>query len=257
MSFIGDFIGDVVGGITGTKQAAKAAEKAGETQAQAAERAIEEQRRQFERTLEILQPFVSAGAEALPGVSPYRELGIEQIGALREFAAVGPEALRQQRALAGLAGPEAQRAAISQIEGDPAFQALARQGEEAILQRASATGGLRGGNVQAALGQFRPALLNQFIEQQYGRLGGLAGVGGTTAGSLFGTGLESTELVARLGQASAAGQAAGATTLGTNVANLLQNAAAARAGGIVAGGNVPRQTFGDILQIGKTAAGFF
>ena len=112
MSFIGDFIGDVVGGITGTKQAAKAAEKAGETQAQAAERAIEEQRRQFERTLEILQPFVSAGTEALPGVSPYRELGVEQIGAIREFAAVGPEALRQQRALAGLAGPEAQRAAV-------------------------------------------------------------------------------------------------------------------------------------------------
>ncbi len=56
-------------------------------------------------------------------------------------------------------GMEAQQGAISGLEGSPIFQALARQGEDAILQNASATGGLRGGNVQGALGQFRPAAL--------------------------------------------------------------------------------------------------
>ncbi|WP_449405980.1 hypothetical protein [Massilia phosphatilytica] len=36
----------------------------------------------------------------------------------------------------------------------PRFQALQQQGNDAILANASATGGLRGGNVQGALGQF-------------------------------------------------------------------------------------------------------
>jgi hypothetical protein len=86
---------------------------------------------------------------------------------------------------------------------------LAQQGEEALLQRASATGGLRGGNIQGALAQFRPALLNQAIEQQYGRLGGMTS----------------------LGQQSAAGVGTAGMQTGTNVANLLAQQGAARAGG--------------------------
>jgi len=38
---------------------------------------------------------------------------------------------------------------------------------------------------------------------------------------------------------------------------LLANQAQATAGGQMAAGNVARQTFGDLLGIGKTAAGFF
>ena len=149
---------------------------------------------------------------------------------LQEFAAVGTDALKQQRALAGLDGPEAQQAAMAQIEAGPGFQALTRQGEEAILQRASATGGLRGGNVQAALAQFRPTLLNQFIEQQYGKLGGLTNLGGAATEQLFKTGVGGQELLARLGQASAANQAAGATTLGTGIAGSLGQIGTAQAG---------------------------
>ena len=110
---------------------------------------------------------------------------------------------------------------------------MTRQGEEAILQQASATGGLRGGNVQAALSQFRPQVLNSLIEQQYNRLGGLA----------------------TLGQASAAGQGAQGMASASNIGNLLANQGAAIAGGQLARGNVARQTFGDILNMGKTAAG--
>jgi hypothetical protein len=51
--------------------------------------------------------------------------------------------LKQQQALLGLRGPEAERALIERIRGGETFQTLARQGEEALLQRASATGGLR------------------------------------------------------------------------------------------------------------------
>lgn len=164
------------------------------------------------------------------GLTPYLNVGAEMLPRLQEFAAVGTDALKQQRALAGLDGPEAQQAAIAQIEAGPGFQALTRQGEESILQRASATGGLRGGNVQAALAQFRPTLLNQFIEQQYGKLGGLTNLGGAATEQLFKTGVGGQELLARLGQASAANQAAGATTLGTGISGSLGQIGAAQAG---------------------------
>jgi hypothetical protein len=207
MSFIGDFIGDVFGGITGAKQAGQAAERGAATQAAASGQGIEEQRRQFDKLVELMSPYVSAGVGALG----------------------------QQQALIGLQGQEAQQQAIQGFEQSPIFQSLSQQGENALLQQAAATGGLRGGNVQEALAQFRPQLLNQLIEQQYGRLGGLS----------------------TMGQASATGQASAGQQTGVNVANLLANQGQAIAGGQVARGNVGRQAFGDILDIGKIAAGFF
>lgn len=227
----------VVTSYAGSKAASKAAsattaaaEVGAEAQERAAELSIEEQRRQFDEVRKVLEPYVTAGNLQLTQFEPLREAGAAQIPILEEFATVGPEALQQQRALAGLAGPDAQRAAISQIEQGPQFQAAIRQGEEALLQRASATGGLRGGNIQAALAQFRPQMLNQFIDQQYGRLGGLVGTGGAATETLFGAGLGSQELLARLGQASAAGQAAGATSLGAGISGALGQIGAAQAG---------------------------
>jgi hypothetical protein len=175
--------GLIVGGsqlVGGMMQADAASEAAG-IQAGAAGEGIAEQRRQFDALQALLKPYTEAG---LP-------------------------ALQQQQALLGLQGPEAEQAAIERIRGGETFQALAQQGEEALLQRASATGGLRGGNIQGALAQFRPALLNQAIEQQYGRLGGMT----------------------QLGQRSAAGVGAAGMETGTNVANLLAQQGAARAGG--------------------------
>jgi hypothetical protein len=207
MSFVGDFIGDVVGGITGAKQAGEAAEQAGALQYQASMAGVEEQRRQFDKLVELMAPYVAAGEGGMAG----------------------------QQALVGLKGPEAQQQAISALEQSPEFASLIQQGENALLQQASATGGLRGGNTQAALAQFRPQILSALIEQQYGRLGGLT----------------------KIGQASAAGQAAAGMETGSNVANLLQQGGAAQAGAAIAAGSVPRQTFGDILKIGGTVAGFF
>ena len=201
----------VVGGsqlIGSTMQASAAGEAAG-IQAGAAEAGIAEQRRQFDALQALLKPYTEAG---LP-------------------------ALEEQQAFLGLRGPEAERAAIERISGGERFQELTRQGEEALLQRASATGGLRGGNVQAALAQFRPQVLNQLIEEQYGRLGGM-----TT-----------------LGQRSAAGVGAAGTELGTNVANLLAQQGAARAGGELGEAkaygslfNLPGQLLGFQYGAGKT-----
>lgn len=207
MSFVGDFIGDVVGGITGAKQAGEAAERAGQTQAAAAQAGIEEQRRQFDKLVELMAPYT----------------------------AVGVPAMTAQQALLGLQGAPAQEQAIAALESSPQMQALIQQGENALLQQASATGGLRGGNIQAALAQFRPEMLSKMIQQQYQNLGGLT----------------------QIGQASAAGQAAAGMQSASDVANLLANRGAALAGGQIAQGGVARQTFGDILGIAKTAAGFF
>jgi hypothetical protein len=230
MSFVGDLIGDVFGGITGAKQAGKAAERAGETQAAASQAGIEEQRRQFDKYVELMAPYVQAGTGAIERLAPFEQAGQQAFG--------------QQQALIGLQGPEAQQQAIAALQGSPQFDALVQQGEEAILSRASATGGLRGGNVQAALAQFRPQILSSLIEQQYGRLGGIAGAGLGVTGDLV-----------SLGQASAAGQGAQAGTMGANVANLLAQQGAATAGGQLARGAVPGQTFGQLLQIGGTIAG--
>ena len=173
----------VVGGsqLIGGMMQADAAGEAADIQAGAAGAGIAEQRRQFDALQALLKPYTEAG---LP-------------------------ALEQQQAFLGLRGPEAERAAIERISGGERFQELTRQGEEALLQRASATGGLRGGNIQGALAQFRPQVLNSLIEEQYGRLGGM-----TT-----------------LGQRSAAGVGAAGMETGTNIANLLGQQGAAQAGG--------------------------
>jgi hypothetical protein len=206
MSFVGKAIGSVVGGITGAKQAGKAAEAAAATQAAAAQAGIDEQKRQFDKLVELMSPYVTAGTGAMA----------------------------EQQALIGLKGQEAQAAAVAQQEQSPIFQALTQQGENAILQNASATGGLRGGNVQAALSQFRPQVLNSLIEQQYNRLGGFT----------------------RTGQAAAAGQAEQGMASADSISNLLANQGAATAGGQIAKGNVGRQAFGDILGIASVASKF-
>lgn len=200
------FIGDAIGSLTGLKQAGQAAERGAQTQAAAAEKGIAEQRRQFDALVELMAPYVTAGEGAIS----------------------------QQQALIGLQGPEAQQQAIAGFEQSPLFQSLTRQGEEAILQQGAATGGLRGGNIQMALSQFRPQVLNSLIEQQYNRLGGITS----------------------LGQSSAAGQGTSGISSASNISNLLANQGQAIAGGQIAKGNVARQTFQDVLSIGKAVAAF-
>ena len=205
--------GIAVGGatlISGMAQA-DAAESAAQTQAGASLAGIAEQRSQFDAVQKLLAPYVQAGTGAISQFQPFQQ--------------AGQQAFQQQQALAGLLGPEAQQKAIAAIEGGAGYQAQIQAGEEALLQNASATGGLRGGNIQAALAQFRPQMLQRAIDQQYGRLGGFAGAGIGASEALF-----------RGGQASAAGQASQAQTLGTNVATLMGREGQAVAGGQLAQG---------------------
>lgn len=148
----------LVGGYLG----AEGQEDAAGISAAAGDRSVEEQRRQFEAMQELLAPYAEGGEEAL--------------GA--------------QRALIGLGGAEEQQAAIDQLQQSPGFLASVQTGEEAILQNASATGGLRGGNTQAALAQFRPQLLANSIQQQFQNLGGITSLGQNAAAMTGNAGMQ-------------------------------------------------------------------
>jgi len=251
MSFVTDAIQNVVGSVTGTKQAAQAAKDAASTQGQYAQAGIDEQKRQFDAFVKILAPFVEAGQGALGRLSPYEEAGAGQLGTLGQYAGAGSTALQQQQALTGALGPEAQAAAISSIEQSPQMQAMIQQGENAMLQNASATGGLRGGNIQAAMAQFRPQILSGLIDQQYGRLGGLSSMGGNVAQNLASMGNTTTQNIAQLGQSSAAGTGAAGLTSASNIGTLLGQIGSATAGGQVAAGAQAGQNF----KFGQQAAG--
>lgn len=197
------FVADLVGDLTGTNDQAKAAGKASNIQVQAARDGIAEQKRQFDALQVLLKPFADAGMSSLD----------------------------QQLALLGLRGDGAQRGILSSLQSSPAYTSALQTGENRILQNASATGGLRGGNTQAALAQFAPALLSQTINDQFSRLGGLTS----------------------LGQNAAAGVGNAGMATGNSISNLLQQQGAAQAGGVLARGNADAQNKRDLLQLMTSA----
>jgi hypothetical protein len=189
------------------KMQADAAKDAAKTQGAAAQAGIDEQRSQFESMQKLLSPYVQAGEGAMS----------------------------QQQAMMGLKGPEAQAEAMRAISESPEMAALTQQGENAILQQGSATGGLRGGNIQGALAQFRPQMLSSLINQQYGRLGGLT----------------------QIGQASAAGVGAAGMQTGQSIAGLYGQQGAAAAGAQMAAGQAYGAVPGALVQGGLMGYGLY
>lgn len=181
-------VGSAALGVYSSRKQGQAAARASDAQSQAALAGIDEQARQFDQIQTLLEPWVNSGQDAS--------------GQLWE--------------LAGLNGTRRQRLAIEGIEKGPEFTAALQQGENAILQNASATGGLRGGNTQGALAEFRPALLADVINQRYARLGEISRMGLNAAAGTGQFGQQSTN----------------------NITDLLQQQGAAQAGGQLARGNV-------------------
>lgn len=197
----------VVGGAINNNQQKKAAQGAANAQIESNHEAIAEQQRQFDALQALLKPYVSAGLPALTA----------------------------QQNLLGLNGNEAQQAAIDQIKNGSQFGELVKQGENSILQNASATGGLRGGNTQAALAQFSPQLLQSLIDKQFTNLGGLTS----------------------LGQNSAAMQGNAGMQTARTVSDQLNQIGAANAGEALAVGKANSQFINGLTQLGSTIAGKF
>lgn len=195
----------IVDDVTGVEGAQDAAKKAAKLQSNAAKAGIAEQRRQFDITQQNLQPFQEAGVSALG----------------------------QQQALLGLSGEDAQQAAFNQFKESPGQRFLRQRQEKALLANASAIGGLGGGNVRTALQEQAAGIAQQDFQNQFSRLGQLAGQGQAA--------------VTNIGQF-------GAQTAG-NIANLGQAGAEARASGLLGAAQAETQFTNQLLSIGGMAAG--
>ena len=174
-----------------SKSASKSANQASQAQIASDAQAIEEQRRQFDEVQKLLAPYNEAGTKGLSA----------------------------QQDLLGLNGANKQAAAYNSIANSPAMAAYAQQGENALLQNASATGGLRGGNTQGALAQYRPQLLNQLINQQYANLGGITSIGQNAAAQTGNAGMATANNISGLLQNSGSAQAANYMAQGKANAN--------------------------------------
>lgn len=130
-----------------------AAKDAAAAQSAAADASIAEQQRQFDAMQALMKPYVDAGT-----------------GAIGSF-----------QSLVGLKGAANQQNAVSAIENSSFFQAQLKQGENALLQTASATGGLRGGNTQGALATLAPQLLQSTYQNQLSNIGQLMSLGQNSA----------------------------------------------------------------------------
>ena len=212
-SYFGGPVGGMIGGtIGGALDGSDAASSASQAQQQSAQQGIDFQREMFNRTQGNLQPYMQAGQNAMGYMNPYMQ--------------AGAPGLRGQQDLIGMNGAGAQSGAISAIANSPLLQQLTQQGENAMLQNASATGGLRGGNLQGALAQYRPAMLQQAIDQQYARLGGMTSLGQMSAQNM-----------AQMGQSAAAGVGTAGMNTANQISGLYGQQGAAQAGGILAQNN--------------------
>ena len=189
----------VVGGVMSSQAQKKAAKSAASAQSESSQAGIDEQRRQFDAIQALMKPYVNAGTQGLGG----------------------------QQDLLGLNGNQAQQDAINNISNSAEFQTYLNQGENAIRQNSSATGGLRGGNTQAALSQFSPQLLNQMIGQRYSNLGGLTSLGQNAAAGVGNAGMQSANNISNLMQSVGQAQAGSALAQGQANANMWNSVSSA------------------------------
>ena len=159
MSF-GSLINDIVGGtavgqvlgiddITGVEGAQNAATDAANIQEQGALRAEEGINRRFDITQENFRPFQEAGVDALG----------------------------QQQALLGLGGQEAQNEAFAAFNESPGQKFIRDRAQKNLLRNAGRMGGIGGGNIRSALVEQGTGFAQQDFNNQFGRLGQIAGQG--------------------------------------------------------------------------------
>lgn len=275
MSGIGAAIvgGSALTGLIAASAQKDAARQASDAQLAANRDALGFQNQQFGQALDFQNNQLGRG-DALAGqqqaklqalFAPFLAAGNQAVGGLGALGAGGAKAFNQQLGLSGALGADAQTQAIAGIEGSPIFQALARQGEDAILANASATGGLRGGNTQAALAQYQPALLNSLIQQQFTNLGTLSSLGAGALGNVAGLGGQLAGTQAQVGssilgnQLGLGGQIAGnvASLMGTNAArgaDLIGQRGSIQAGNFLAQGGADANFWNQLGSAGRLAA---
>lgn len=205
------WLSSAIGTFTGSNKT-KATNQAVTAQNTADQNAINLDQNQFNTTQANLQPFITAGQNA--------------VGA--------------QGDLLGLNGDPAQQTAITSLQASPLYQSLYHNGEQAVLANGSATGGLRGGNEINSLANFGSNTLAETIQQQLSNLGGLSGQGATTGTNLGGIGATAAtnegNLTVNQGQNTAGGILGNAATTDSAWAKLASFLGGQNVGGLTAGG---------------------
>ncbi|RSV20356.1 hypothetical protein CA236_00105 [Sphingomonas sp. ABOLG] len=140
------------------------------------------------------------------------------------YTRAGTAAIGELSSLAGLGDDASQQAMIDELRASPLYASLYRNGEEALLQNAAATGGLRGGNTQRGLADFGADTLAQVYQQTFNNLSGLAGLGMGAQGTVT--------------------QVGGNTV--NNVTNLLSEIGGAKANNFLAKGRINAENWANI-----------
>lgn len=208
-----------LGSLFGGSSAKKASRKAEAAQLEYLNKALAEQRRQYDTTRTDYEPWRTTGVEALGGQSD----------------------------LLGLNGADEQAAAIAALQDSPMYQSLYRNGLEANLQNASATGGIRGGNEVRSLADFGADTLSTTIMNQLAQLGGLSGTGLQATGGTAASGDAITQAISQLLGQQGQVRAGGILTRGgitnsmwNNAGSALDSAISSVIGGIPGLGSVAK-----------------
>jgi len=212
-----------VTGLYSAHTAGEAAEEAGELQSEAAQAAAAESGRQFDITQEQAAPFREAG-----------------LGALKE-----------QQAMLGLLGPEAQREVMASLEESPAQQFIRNRAQRALLRNQAAIGGLGGGNIRTALQQQATGFAQQDIQNQFNRLGTLTGGGQAATTNVAQLGQQAAGQIGQYGMQAAQAQASG--ILGAQQANQAMLGNLVTAGATYYGSRNPYRSTGPIGVAGVGA----
>jgi hypothetical protein len=184
MGILGAAAISAIGAIGGGLISSGGASDAANAQQQSSQAAIAEQQREFDTTQANFAPYLKAGTGALSPLTT----------------------------LLGLNGNGPLQTAIANLKNSPLYTSLFNTGNETILQDASATGGLRGGNTQRSLADFGSSLLSSVIQNQIGNLSGIAGMGEGATNQMAGFGQNNANAISSLLQSIGAARAGAATT---------------------------------------------
>lgn len=205
-----------IGGVASSVIGGNAATSAAQTEANASNQASQVELQMFDQTQANESPYLAAGGNAL--------------AALQQGIGLGPGTNNSGT------GPLNAPFTLAQFQNSPGYQFQLQQGENAVLNNASALGGVNSGNTLKALTSYGQGVANQSYQQaynnyvaqqnqQFGQLQTLAGSGQNAAANLGALGTQTANSVGantvNAGNASAAGQVGAATATSNGINSIV------------------------------------
>lgn len=203
----------IVGGVV----ANNASHRAADAQVQASDNANQTQWDMFNRNKADLQPWMQSGGQGL--------------NALMQYLGVGPNGMNPN-------APGVKPFGMADFQADPGYQFRLNEGENAILNKRSALGGVMSGGTLKDLANYGQGMAsqeygnayNRYVGNQnniYNRLNSLSATGVNAAGSIAGLGAGTANQVSAnqlgAGNAQAAGIVGGANAINNGIGQLSNN----------------------------------